>query len=490
MTKSPAALVLICLLFLSTTTFLHVNAASNVIVVPDNYPSITEAIANAADGDIIYVRNGVYNDSALIINKAIAICGEDVKNTIVNLAPTMASVYSSYFNRTYFYPADAIAINASNVQISGMTITSTGGITGNGDGIRLVSNILILGHTCSTTGFGATCSITGFGATIERNTLNGDDWRITGDNLTLAENVINVNHNVGVQSNGSYCSIYGNSINGDLTIWGSMNTIAHNSYDLLFVFWGDSNTIQGNLGEVSLGNSDRSCSNNIVIGNVMNGSAVWGIWIGPLCRNTVFYGNYIAAEGYAPDGWDYNSGVIFCNEYRNIGTNNTFYNNMFVNNSVNVKFYNNSPTSGNFWDKGLQGNYWSDYDGSDTNNDGVGDTPYVINSRNIDNYPLISPFDAPIITIDPPTYDPPIDEPSLPQSLAATPISTPPTIQTLLPTSDNPTQQPNINNDLAFLLSIPDFTNTLILLLASALLLIAILGILKLRKLSGPDNSN
>ena len=74
MTKRPATLVLICLLFLSTTTFLHVNAASNVIVVSDNYSSITEAIAKTADGDIIYVRNGVYNDSALIINKAITIC--------------------------------------------------------------------------------------------------------------------------------------------------------------------------------------------------------------------------------------------------------------------------------------------------------------------------------------------------------------------------------------------------------------------------------
>jgi hypothetical protein len=490
MTKRLGILVLICLLFLSTTTFLHVDATSNVIVVPDTYPTITEAIANAVDSDVIYVRNGVYNDSALTINKAIRICGEDVRNTIVNLAPTMASIYSSYFNRTYFYPANAITINASNVQISGMTITSTGGITGNGDGIRLMSNIITLGKTVGLTGFGASCYITGFGTTIERNTLNGDDWRITGDNLTLAENIINVNHNVGVQSKGSYCNIYGNSINGDLTIWGSMNTIAYNSYDLLFVFWGDSNTIQCNLGEVSLGNSDRSCSNNIVMGNVMNGSAVWGIWIGQLCRNNVFYDNYIANEGYASNGWDYNSGVIFCNEYGSIGTDNTFYHNMFVNNSVNVKFYNNFPINGNFWDKGAQGNYWSDYGGSDTNNDGVGDTPYVINSRNIDNYPLISPFDAPIITIDPPTYDPPIEAPSLPQSLAATPISTPPTILTLPPTSDNPTQQPNINNDLSFLLTIPDFTNTLILLLASALLLIAVLVILKLRKLSGPDNSN
>ena len=33
------------------------------------------------------------------------------------------------------------------------------------------------------------------------------------------------------------------------------------------------------------------------------------------------------------------------------------------------------------------GNYWSDYTGNDTNNDGIGDSPYYI-----DNYPLVQPW--------------------------------------------------------------------------------------------------
>jgi parallel beta-helix repeat protein len=47
----------------------------------------------------------------------------------------------------------------------------------------------------------------------------------------------------------------------------------------------------------------------------------------------------------------------------------------------------------NIWDDGSKGNFWDDYNGADADNNGVGDSPYIIDSNNLDNYPLMQKFD-------------------------------------------------------------------------------------------------
>jgi len=39
------------------------------------------------------------------------------------------------------------------------------------------------------------------------------------------------------------------------------------------------------------------------------------------------------------------------------------------------------------------GNYWDDYNGSDDDNDGIGDAPYYIDEDNNDTYPLMQPWE-------------------------------------------------------------------------------------------------
>ena len=66
--------------------------------------------------------------------------------------------------------------------------------------------------------------------------------------------------------------------------------------------------------------------------------------------------------------------------------------NSFVNNTQQLsgcvcKQYNFSEIK-HSWDDGKQGNYWSDYNGTDNDHDGIGDTPFIIDVLNQDRYPL------------------------------------------------------------------------------------------------------
>jgi len=84
-------------------------------------------------------------------------------------------------------------------------------------------------------------------------------------------------------------------------------------------------------------------------------------------------------------------------------SNNTIYLNDFSNNTKNVYY---AYYSTNIWNStspftyiydgnpytNYMGNYWDDYTGSDADGDGIGDTPYIIDSDK-DNYPLIEQFE-------------------------------------------------------------------------------------------------
>jgi parallel beta-helix repeat protein len=78
---------------------------------------------------------------------------------------------------------------------------------------------------------------------------------------------------------------------------------------------------------------------------------------------------------------------------------NLFYHNSFVDIDEPVISNFQSPAlppsgsySTNQWNNDLEGNYWSGYNGTDTDKDGIGDTPYIIDQNNSDHYPLMGEF--------------------------------------------------------------------------------------------------
>jgi hypothetical protein len=83
-------------------------------------------------------------------------------------------------------------------------------------------------------------------------------------------------------------------------------------------------------------------------------------------------------------------------------------NNNFTQNNIQSYALLVSHNFTNHWDNGSIGNYWSDYltkhpNASEIGNSGIGDTPYLIDADNVDNYPLMYPYDIEKGTIALPT---------------------------------------------------------------------------------------
>ncbi|MDR2707736.1 MAG: hypothetical protein LBB87_03185 [Nitrososphaerota archaeon] len=148
-------------------------------------------------------------------------------------------------------------------------------------------------------------------------------------------------------------------------------------------------------------------SNNTIAGNLLKDCHT-GVLLGASHFNT-FTENNITSCQYAV-------GI------HTASSNNTFYYNNFINNTVQctelhfISLFPDGETysTGNTWDNGTIGNYWSTYTGIDTNGDGIGDTPYHIFEYMTDNYPLMTSIQT---STNLPQYDttptPPIQQPSL-----------------------------------------------------------------------------
>jgi hypothetical protein len=128
--------------------------------------------------------------------------------------------------------------------------------------------------------------------------------------------------------------------------------------------------------------------------NCINGSGieVYGENVTVLDNNVV--NNTVGIKLLAGEGkivknniYDNSIGVWMQNTVQHFA----LYCNSFYNNTIN--FYQQPPFAGsNTWDNGFEGNFWSNYTGVDSDGDGVGDVPHVIDEENVDYFPLMKPY--------------------------------------------------------------------------------------------------
>lgn len=107
-----------------------IPAMPRLRVVPSEYESIQEAVNEAFDGDIIYVKAGTYREN-LVINKSIILVGEDSRRTLLN------GGMGDY----------TILIERGGVVITGFTITGGGTIMdigGRGAGLQIYNSSHVL----------------------------------------------------------------------------------------------------------------------------------------------------------------------------------------------------------------------------------------------------------------------------------------------------------------------------------------------------------
>ncbi|MGB9853610.1 MAG: right-handed parallel beta-helix repeat-containing protein [Candidatus Bathyarchaeales archaeon] len=219
---------------------------------------------------------------------------------------------------------------------------------------------------------------------IKNNKLDSQ-WLLidSSTNNTIIENTIIG----GIQITKSANNIFAknkitNAIDGIFLCGSSFNTVKENileNCDCAILIQGtyenvlNNQVINGRVGIAVEG------SHNKIFQNDIRENSEAGISVN-LGNNNILYENIIENNKY---------GVIIGFTYNLNAENNTFYYNDFLNNAQNVLIRIGNFT--NFWDNGKDGNYWSDYKGVDSNNDGIGDAPYIISESNQDRYPLIAP---------------------------------------------------------------------------------------------------
>ncbi|MCJ7424499.1 right-handed parallel beta-helix repeat-containing protein [Candidatus Bathyarchaeota archaeon] len=146
------------------------------------------------------------------------------------------------------------------------------------------------------------------------------------------------------------------------------------------------NVVGNNLTDQRDGIELRHSSHNDLVGNSVSKCSYYGIACFESSDDNSITENNMT---------DNREGV-----YISQSTDNHVYHNRFTNNTSQADTY-LLVGQVNFWDNGYPsgGNFWSDYNGTDsysgtdqniTGSDKIGDTPYIINSRNQDQYPLFS----------------------------------------------------------------------------------------------------
>ena len=201
--------------------------------------------------------------------------------------------------------------------------------------------------------------------------INADDVAISGISIESAENGIKIvnSHNVAIENCSSHGAIFGIYI--------------LNSYECSISY----SQLFENVKGIYLSNA----TNNVMWELLIHNNSYFGMEIAHHSMGNKIFDSQIENNG--------NYGIYIFQD----SNDNKIWHNNFINNTA-------YDVCSNEWGSSYEyaiGNYWSDYDGNDANNDGMGDAPYYIEGGEVDAYPLMNPItDPPFFVWVNPDYNP------------------------------------------------------------------------------------
>jgi nitrous oxidase accessory protein len=362
---------------------------ASVIIVPDDHLTIQEAINAANEGDTIVVRNGTYFEH-VVVNKSLSIVGEGEDITFIDGGGSGTVIE---------------VLHTSNTSLRDFTVRN-GKI-----GLAITEvlhtrmrSITMIGSQYNFRFIEASEPVRSYPDIDTSNTAEGAPiyfW-MNQHNRTIADDAGFVAlrncsgitlRNLNLSNNGN--GIYAVVVSGLLV----ENVTTSNTIQGLSLYAVTDSVIRNSVIEHNmLGIGLARCDRNVIIDNLISSNDC--VIILEQSRYNTVEKNQIAwsnqnwlSAGLRLSYTSYNTikenmiannerGIVYTESYNNsIFHNNFEMNNMQISDQGVVHY----P---NFWDNGCEGNFWSNYNGTDLNDDGIGDTD--LPWEGVDHYPLVN----------------------------------------------------------------------------------------------------